>query len=107
MTSPSLLEGVGDPLDALAGEAPRARDLRDRQRLPLDRGEDAPAGGRLAGGAREGVAGCRERAVEPEDLHDEPAQCVAGRRAGYIDSMLSFCYLRRMTTAYCQIGEEW
>ena len=60
------LELVGDALDALAGEAPRPRDLGDAHRRRLDGGEHAPAGARLAGRARERVARGREGPLEAE-----------------------------------------
>src|SRR5690348_10919111 len=53
---PVALEVVGDPLDALACEAPGTCDLCDRQRLLLDRSEHTPAGGRLPRRLREPVA---------------------------------------------------
>src|SRR6185312_15645097 len=86
---PFLLEGVRDTLDALAGEAPGAGDLRDGQRLPFDGGENAPAGGRLAGRSCEGVAGRGEGAVDPEDLHHELAERLSVGRSRQFDSMLS------------------
>src|SRR4051794_5422803 len=87
---PVALELVGDPLDALAREAPRARDLGDAQRRRFDRRKDAPARTRLPGGAGERIAHGLEGALQPEHQHDQPAERLARRGALLIDSILSF-----------------
>jgi hypothetical protein len=89
------LEGIGDPLDALAGEAQDARDLRHGPGRILDRREHLPAGGRLAGRAGQRVALILEEPVEPEHPDDEGAERVAGGGTNgcsglvRLDSMLS------------------
>jgi hypothetical protein len=91
---PLIDEHVGDPLNALAREPPRACDLRHGEGGVLDRGEHPPPGARLAGGLGHLVSGRGEQAVQPEHVDHELAHGVAGRRSGRIvsrvDSMLSF-----------------
>jgi hypothetical protein len=89
-------EDVGDALDALSGEPPCSRDLRHRQRRFVDRGEDPPPRGRLAGGPSHRVSGCDQESVQPEDVDDELAHRVSRGRAialRSIDRMLSFGYV--------------
>jgi predicted enzyme related to lactoylglutathione lyase len=92
------LEGIGDPLDALAGEAQHPGDLGYGSRLVLDCRQHLPARGRLAGRPGQRVPLVLEEPVEPEHADDEGAERVAGRGPRWpsgleiLDSMLSIRY---------------
>ena len=94
-------EHVGDALHALPGEAPGARDLRDRAGAVLDRGEHAPARARLSERGGQRVSGCGQDALEPEDADGQLRYGIArSRRAP--QTLTACCRLAiPIMTAFC------
>ena len=94
LRKPISFEQIGHSLNALAGQAELACDLRDGRRPSLNHLERKPASQGLAAGGGNCLAGAAEMSFELDHGNDQLGQGVAGAGAPvFLDSILSFCYL--------------